>query len=116
MGKPLAQQVHQVDRLRGASLGVMACPFERQQLVHGVRGTRDALPQPVVGFLQTRGVVAMVQKQVGIGLDHGQRRLELVRGIGQEFLVAFNALGQALHQPVHGSRQRCQFAVAGGWQ
>ena len=66
------------------------------------------------------GQVGFAQRQFRLGLDDGQRGLELVRGVGEEALASLQHALQARHVLVHGSYQRAglhgQRGIADGRQ
>ena len=98
-------------RRRGVGLGAGA--FQREQLVHEVGGARDALAQPRahLGVALRPARRGRVLQQVGVELDRGERRLQLVRGVGQELALVLDALAQPRHQVVDGRDERRELAV-----
>ena len=73
---------------------------QRQQLVDGVRGAHAGAADLLERLLEFLGVGALALGQVGLHAQARQRRLELVRGVGQEALLRADRVVELVQQVV----------------
>ncbi|KAG0748961.1 hypothetical protein G6F24_015314 [Rhizopus arrhizus] len=100
---PLRDQFAQVQRFHRVRHGL--CPAQRQQLGADPGGALVEPADVLQGF--AHGVrVAMRQRLVNVQGHAGQRRTQLVGGIGDEAVLQGDHLGLAREQIVDGADQR----------
>ena len=100
----------EVDRLRCARLLLVLGARHRQQLVDHVRGALARAGDLLQRLLQRLRValagVDLALRQLGLRAQPGQRRLQLVRGVGEEVLLRADRLVQPRQQVVDRAHQR----------
>ena len=100
--------MHQVHRgLRQAAAGGFGTR-QRQQLVDGVGGAYAGAADLLERLFQLVGI-GLALRQVGLHAQAGQRRLELVRGIGQKTFLRGQRQLQAAEQIIDRRHQRRHF-------
>jgi hypothetical protein len=79
---------------------------QRQQLVHRVRGALAGAADLLERLLQLVGIGALALRQVGLHAQARQRRLQLVRRVGQKALLRADGVVELVEQLVHRRHQR----------
>jgi hypothetical protein len=100
-GQRIEIQRHDLVQFFVAGLGAR----QDQQLVDHVRGAVGAFGDQLQGVAHLRRL-GFGKRDLGLGLEPGQRRAHLVRGLGDEALLRLQVVFQAPHHLVEGHHQR----------
>jgi hypothetical protein len=110
-GQRIEVQRHDLVQFFMAGLGAR----QDQQLVDHVRGAVGAFRDQLQGVSHLRRL-GFGKRDLGLGLEPGQRRAHLVRGLGDEALLRLQVFFQAPHHLVEGNHQRAHFFRHAGYR
>ena len=95
----LAQEDHEIDRLAGRHLAAMADHGVAEQLV-GDLARQGGVAVDLVDVARSADRIVLLDRELGLRAQGGQRRADLMRGIGEKGLHQRKRGLQPLHEPV----------------